>query len=394
MKNVIKLSLLVMSISTCFSSHAMAKSVEVLSAVVKGQKISEAQVVVQQNGEQLTSALSDSSGTAVIDSNFPDTNENLIIIKKKGYSTLEVKCPCEGMSYALSPAMEGLDSMRVVLSWGRLPYDLDSHMVYPGNHLFFGQQRGENGNMDVDGTNGYGPETITLTWRKNGQSYIYAVHDHSDKGAPDTQNLSNSQAKVFVYVGESLVRTYYVPDGESGNLWTVFKVNENGAVEDVNSISGVSVDAERIENVVAPLLKNNAKLPRQNWTEAQIIRSDFLNFSGRGPIMGQDYDEALSLFMEAVNSYPENSKAYRNLGFVYKNFGRKAETIWANRNAIARASGKNAASMRAKANFNIGEVYESNNQFNDALEYYKAAKNEKQNPVYDNAILRVSQKIK
>ncbi|MDA3344805.1 hypothetical protein JWE06_22125, partial [Klebsiella pneumoniae] len=45
------------------------------------------------------------------------------------------------------------------------------------------------------------------------------------------------------------------------------------------------------------------------------------------------------------------------------------------------------------ANYNIGKIYEGEGQYNEALNYYKAAKNEKQNPVYDNAILRVSSKI-
>ncbi|EPJ4739648.1 tetratricopeptide repeat protein [Klebsiella pneumoniae] len=393
MKGVIKLSLLALSISFSFVGYAESKSVEVLSAVVKDQKIPGAQVVIQRNGEQSISSLSDDSGNAQIGNNASDTNDSLIIIKKSGYSTLVAKCPCSGMSYALSPTMKGLDSMRVVLGWGSSPTDLDSHMVYPGNHIFFNHKLGDNGNLDVDDTDSFGPETITLTRRENGKPYIYAVHDFSDKHEPETNNLSRSDAKVFVYIGDSLVRTYYVPKDQSGNLWTVFKINENGAIEDINSIKGVSVYGGDIDNVLSPLLKSNATLPHQNWDAEQINISNMLNLKGEESYRREQYEEAISLFTNSINNYSENGKAYGNLGLVYQKVGRTAEAIWANRKAIVLASGKNASTIRAGANYNIGKIYEGEGQYNEALNYYKAAKNEKQNLVYDNAILRVSSKI-
>ena len=393
MKGVIKLSLLALSISFSFVGYAESKSVEVLSAVVKDQKIPGAQVVIQRNGEQSISSLSDDSGNAQIGNNASDTNGSLIIIKKSGYSTLVAKCPCSGMSYALSPTMKGIDSMRVVLGWGSSPTDLDSHMVYPGNHIFFNHKLGDNGNLDVDDTDSFGPETITLTRRENGKPYIYAVHDFSDKHEPETNNLSRSDAKVFVYIGDSLVRTYYVPKDQSGNLWTVFKINENGAIEDINSIKGVSVYGGDIDNVLSTLLKSNATLPHQNWDAEQINISNMLNLKGEESYRREQYEEAISLFTNSINNYSENGKAYGNLGLVYQKVGRTAEAIWANRKAIVLASGKNASTIRAGANYNIGKIYEGEGQYNEALNYYKAAKNEKQNPVYDNAILRVSSKV-
>ncbi|MDA3345533.1 tetratricopeptide repeat protein, partial [Klebsiella pneumoniae] len=341
-----------LSISFSFVGYAESKSVEVLSAVVKDQKIPGAQVVIQRNGEQSISSLSDDSGNAQIGNNASDTNDSLIIIKKSGYSTLVAKCPCSGMSYALSPTMKGLDSMRVVLGWGSSPTDLDSHMVYPGNHIFFNHKLGDNGNLDVDDTDSFGPETITLTRRENGKPYIYAVHDFSDKHEPETNNLSRSDAKVFVYIGDSLVRTYYVPKDQSGNLWTVFKINENGAIEDINSIKGVSVYGGDIDNVLSPLLKSNATLPHQNWDAEQINISNMLNLKGEESYRREQYEEAISLFTNSINNYSENGKAYGNLGLVYQKVGRTAEAIWANRKAIVLASGKNASTIRAGANYN------------------------------------------
>ncbi len=61
----------------------------------------------------------------------------LLIIKKAGYSDLVARCPCAGLSYALSPVMKNLDGMRVVLTWGQRPRDLDLHVSYPQNHVYF-----------------------------------------------------------------------------------------------------------------------------------------------------------------------------------------------------------------------------------------------------------------
>lgn len=145
--------------------------------------------------------------------------------------------------------------------------------------------------------------------------------------------------------------------------------------------------------MLAPFLNNSAVLPHQNWEAEQIDISTALNLKGERSYLDKNYDEAISFFIDSINNYSENGKAYGNLGLVYQKVGRSAEAIWANRKAIALASGKNASTIRAGANYNIGKIYEGEGQFNDALKYYNAAKNEKPNSVYDNAILRVREKI-
>lgn len=62
--------------------------------------------------------------------------------------------------------------------------------------------------QDVDQTEGFGPETITVTRRHPGERYVYAVQDYSDKAYPQSFGLSLSDAKVFLYVGHTLVRTW------------------------------------------------------------------------------------------------------------------------------------------------------------------------------------------
>lgn len=67
------------------------------------------------------------------------------------------------MTYAISPVMTNLDGMRVVLSWGEKPFDLDSHLIFPGGHIYFDSKEGTDANLDVDDTDSYGPETVTIS---------------------------------------------------------------------------------------------------------------------------------------------------------------------------------------------------------------------------------------
>lgn len=375
-----------------FPAYAQNINIDVLSATVKDQKIAGATVLLQHNGGQTLTATTNPDGSASINSATADDNENLLIIKKDGYSTLVVKCPCEGMSYALSPVMKGLDSIRVVLTWGQSPADLDSHMVYPGSHIFFASKEGVDGNLDVDDTDSFGPETVTLNKKIYGQDYVYAVHDYTDKNDSTTTNLSTSQAKVFVYVGESLVRTYYVPAGKEGNLWTVFRITKAGEIEDINDFTGVNIEPDDIAQKLQPVLSNGQIATHNSLSAADSDAVKNLNLQGEKAYQDKQLDLAISLFNQAINIDPENGKAYGNLGLVYQKAGRTAEAIWANRKAIALASGANAATIRAGANYNIARIYEAAGQNADALRYFQLAKAEKANPVYDTAIERVKKK--
>lgn len=182
-------------------------SINVLSAVVKDQRIEGAEVTLQKNGAASASAISSAQGVATVTPSFADGDDGvLLIVKKPGYSTLVARCPCKGMTYALSPVMRSLDGMRVVLSWGRSPADLDLHTVFPGNHVFFNKKTGRDSNLDVDDTTSWGPETITIEKKAFGQAYLFAVHDYTNREEGSRAALSESGARVFVYVGQSLIR--------------------------------------------------------------------------------------------------------------------------------------------------------------------------------------------
>lgn len=356
------------------------RQIQVLSAVVKDKKISGAEVLLQKNGAQTVVGRTDANGVVTLNPSFADDNNAVVIIKKEGYSTLVAKCPCQGLTYAISPVMKNLDGIRVVLTWGKYPYDLDSHLWYSNQHVYFDNKIGNKANLDVDDVDSYGPETITIEEKKFGTEYFYGVHDFSNKELSNSYQLSESGATVFVYIGQSLVKTYYVPKDKVGNLWTVFKITKEGEIEDINSFGNAN--------------NNDASLIKYSLVNAAgslviVNKKEALRLNNLGTVEydKKNYSKAIEYYTSAIDIYPEFAQAYGNLGLTYKKNGQSAEALWANRKAIALANGP---TTRAGAYYNIGRIYEEKGEFAKAKEQYELAKNQVGRAVYEEAIQRMN----
>lgn len=388
--NALRFFTLAMSMSTACTVFAATVDVQILSATVKDEKIVNATLTLQKNGEQSITATTNALGQASLNAPFVDSADALLIVKKPGYSNLVVKCPCAGMTYAVSPVMTNLDGMRIVLNWGAKPEDLDSHIVYPGNHIYFSSMAGTDAQLDVDDTTSYGPETITLERKHDGERYVYAVHDYTNRETPGSF-LSKSSAKVFVYVGQTLIRTYYVPTNQVGNLWTVFAITEGGEFQDFNTIKTVN-SHERLQTAEFQGVINTSSVQNLTSDAASQTSAKALNTKGELAYQAKKYDEAISFFQAAIELNGNYGQAYSNLGLTFQKAGRVAEALWANRKAIALASGNTAATVRASSHYNNGRIYEAAGQWSDALREYNYAKQQKSNPVYDTAIQRMTEK--
>lgn len=130
--------------------------------------------------------------------------------------------------------------VRVILTWGQTPSDLDSHLTGPDDsggrfHVYYSEQTAFDGsaNLDVDDVSSYGPETITIT-KFNEGVYRYSIHDYTNRGAASSNELSFSGAKVKVYQGNVEVADLNVPN-QAGTLWTVFEI-DNGNFNLINSM--------------------------------------------------------------------------------------------------------------------------------------------------------------
>lgn len=147
------------------------------------------------------------------------------ITKQYSSSSIAVKVmsgvALTGQDVALSPKVNGI---RIVLTWGATPSDLDSHTIFKGSeHIYFSNKTVLGyGNLDVDDTSSYGPETTTIT--RTDVSFTYYVHDWTNKNNSSSTAMSKSGAVVKVYFGDSsneMQYTFNVPSG-SGYYWNVF----------------------------------------------------------------------------------------------------------------------------------------------------------------------------
>jgi len=371
---------------------AMAEQIQILSAVKKDKTISEAEVILQKSGESSKVSHSDSSGVAKY-SGFSDTKESTLIIKKSGYSTLVAQCPCDGLTYALSPNMQNLDGMRAVLTWGKNPSDLDSHIAYPNNHIYFDKKEGDKAHLDVDDTDSFGPETITIVKKKQGQKYLYAVHNYSSENSASSKGLGESGATVRVYIGQTLVRTYKATPQKIGNIWVVFGIDKSGAFKDINSYLGTKSSSLGVRKVMREILASNSFSSDSVITASQKSQAKELNKKGERAYHKKELESAMYLFQDAINLYPEYGQAYSNLGLTFQKLHRDAEALWANRKAIERASGARAKTIKASSYYNIAKVYESQEKWSDALSNYKNALSNKEHPAYHKGIKRMKKRL-
>ncbi|MCX6309634.1 MAG: hypothetical protein NTY32_12655 [Bacteroidia bacterium] len=138
--------------------------------------------------------------------------------------------------FTVSPRME-LGYMRLVLVWDSNPADLDLHLVKEGvYHISYRNlKRSEDGTvvLDRDDTDGYGPETVTLSRTDNQADYTCFVHDYTNGSSTTSRQLSASKASIYVYNNNELIKVYPVPIGAAGNSWAVFQLKA-GQIKDVN----------------------------------------------------------------------------------------------------------------------------------------------------------------
>lgn len=133
--------------------------------------------------------------------------------------------------------------LRLTLTWGENPEDLDSHLFTPeisGDpyHIFFANEGSLEqipfAELDVDDVTSFGPENITINELYPG-TYHYAIHHFSG-----TENITKSEAEVTVSPGIGIPITYKVPEISSGEnwWWHVFEIDgSTGNIEVVNEIS-------------------------------------------------------------------------------------------------------------------------------------------------------------
>lgn len=148
--------------------------------------------------------------------------------------------------------------MRIVLSWGTNPYDLDSHLTGPTSnnssdkfHVYFYEPTSTYINLDRDDVSSYGPETTTVQQQFEGL-YRYSIHDYTNGDSSSSNALANSRAQVKVYNNNGLIAEFNVPN-QAGTLWTVFEMRDSqitpvNNMTYLNDISAFRATGNRLKN--------------------------------------------------------------------------------------------------------------------------------------------------
>eukprot|EP01012_Entosiphon_sulcatum_P006694 TRINITY_DN131_c0_g1_i1.p1 TRINITY_DN131_c0_g1~~TRINITY_DN131_c0_g1_i1.p1 ORF type:complete len:498 (+),score=120.66 TRINITY_DN131_c0_g1_i1:41-1534(+) len=135
---------------------------------------------------------------------------------------------------ALSPTLPA-KAFRVVLKWGSSPRDLDTHLMTTGGVDVCYNRKASNGaSLDIDRTNGFGPETVTVADQSAGASgtlWKYYVFNYSGG------DIRQSNAVVYLYTATGLAQSIPVPTNQdTQRWWHVLDVDTSGQVTIVNKL--------------------------------------------------------------------------------------------------------------------------------------------------------------
>ena len=177
-----------------------------------------------------------------IDTVYTAANGNYSVTLPFGHYTFYVHCDgyiravvnitidTEGAStanYFLNPIDDS--EYRIVLTWDEYPYDLDSHMkANSGAHVYYGytEHPYESGNpyarLDIDVTNGYGPETITIYNLAELGGVTYLVHDYTNRFSPwydDDKSYWEYDEEVHIWIDNGDGTGYWHLDWDLLEKW-------------------------------------------------------------------------------------------------------------------------------------------------------------------------------
>lgn len=139
----------------------------------------------------------------------------------------------------ISPTL-GADEIRIVLSWGASPRDVDSHLEFGNSTCLVDGKKcqvvyndknklGGDLTLDIDDVDGYGPETVTVKGSSYSQSRLgYILYNYTNESS-----LSVSQSIVRVFKSTGLVRTYAVSANQVDRWWPIFCITSTKSIVDV-----------------------------------------------------------------------------------------------------------------------------------------------------------------
>jgi hypothetical protein len=141
--------------------------------------------------------------------------------------------------------------LRIVLSWGAAPADLDAFLWVPQGGSMYRVEPWQRGSLTrfpwallhLQATRGLGPELINVSRVQAGRS-TFAVFNRSAHDSAGAPALAGSGAVVEVYDQDGLRRRFVAPASGAGTWWTVFYyIWPSRALAAVNTLGNLPLDA-------------------------------------------------------------------------------------------------------------------------------------------------------
>lgn len=190
-----------------------------------GNAIASVELSLREGVNDTTSSAIDTTtgdGSGAFQFDDVDAGTYTILAEVDGYEDAPLNVVCIGgqntsYNHTMSPTAAA-GEVRIVLTWGQNPSDLDSHLYTPsGAHIYYASRGSLTGdpyaNLDLDDVTSFGPETITIAQRQDGE-YSYKVYHFAGSGS-----LATSGATVKVYDETGLLFSLNVPSSLSDPLW-------------------------------------------------------------------------------------------------------------------------------------------------------------------------------
>lgn len=189
-------------------------------------------------------ALQSSSGVGSLAASLDQDDNSVRIRNEKLNAINDSKSLAKSASIsALAATEDRLDQeIKVILTWGKDKTDVDLHIYDDyGGHAWYGALGGiEEGTLDRDDVDGFGPEIFTLARPRPGK-YRVRVHYFSDhQNGPTTATIQVFLAGQVVFQGSQAL--------SSGGSWEAFTLDVQGiSISKVASALGNSKDPMRKE---------------------------------------------------------------------------------------------------------------------------------------------------
>lgn len=184
----------------------------------------------------------DNDGKAVLPNDIEDGEHEMVVTKDGSYvPTTGAFSMSEGKISSTNnisiPKEVDYQRVKIILDWGEYPRDLDAHVQNERYHVYYSNMSEPGIMLDRDDTNSFGPETITIKEPDPNSVFKYYIVNYSDGGNYNSSRLSNSGAKVSVYLNNEYKGTYEVKPNQVGLIWNVFEIINGNEIRVIDTVS-------------------------------------------------------------------------------------------------------------------------------------------------------------